>query len=87
MSDDATPVEGLPNLGPASARWLQAVGIDTRGGLFAAGSVAAFLKVRAAGFRPSLNLLYALEGAITGTHWAELPAEAKVRLNRAVTAE
>ena len=38
------------------------------------------MKVKRAGFRPSLNLLYALAGAIENCHWADLPDEHKTSL-------
>jgi len=34
--------------------------------------VGAFVKVKRAGFKPSLNLLYSLEGALLDCHWQEL---------------
>lgn len=64
---------GLRNIGPKSAAWLRQVGLHQSEDLVAAGAVQAFLKVRRAGFKPSLNLLYALEGAILGCHWQEIP--------------
>jgi len=63
----------LRNIGPKSAAWLRQVGLRTAEDLRAAGAVAAFLKVRRAGFKPSLNLLYSLEGALVGSHWQEIP--------------
>ena len=62
----------LRNIGPKSAAWLRQVGLRSREDLQAAGSVGAFVKVRRAGFKPSLNLLYALEGALQDCHWQEL---------------
>jgi hypothetical protein len=49
------------------------VGLRTRGDLAAAGTVEAFMRVKRAGFKPSLNLLYALEGALLDCHWQEVP--------------
>lgn len=63
----------LRNIGPKSAAWLRQVGVRTQQDLAAAGAVGAFLKVRRAGFKPSLNLLYSLEGALVGCHWQEIP--------------
>ncbi len=65
--------EKLVNIGPKSAAWLRQVGIRTHAQLVEAGALGAFVKIKRAGFRPSLNLLYALEGAILGCHWRELP--------------
>ena len=44
------------------------------------GALAAFVRVKRAGFKPSLNLLYALEGAILGCHWQEIPDERRSEL-------
>ncbi len=67
----------LLNIGPKSAAWLRQVGIRTLEDLRRLGAVGAFLKVKKAGFRPSLNLLYALAGAERGCHWTALSAEDK----------
>jgi hypothetical protein len=63
----------LRNIGPKSAAWLRQVGLRTGEDLAAVGSVEAFMRVKRAGFRPSLNLLYALEGALLDCHWQQLP--------------
>jgi DNA transformation protein and related proteins len=47
----------LRNIGPKSAAWLRQVGLRTPEDLVAVGAVGAFVKVRRAGFKPSLNLL------------------------------
>jgi hypothetical protein len=65
--------EKLRNIGPKSAAWLRQVGIRSQADLEAAGALAAYVKVKRAGFKPSLNLLYALEGAILGCHWQDIP--------------
>ena len=63
----------LRNIGPKSAAWLRQVGVRTREDLEAAGPLDAYLRVRRAGFKPSLNLLYSLEGALRGCHWQDVP--------------
>ncbi len=72
--------EKIRNIGPKSAAWLRQVGVRTQDDLTHLGSVEAFMKVKRAGFKPSLNLLYALEGALANCHWAELPDERKTAL-------
>jgi DNA transformation protein and related proteins len=67
--DDLTQVQLAPNLGPASAGMLRRAGIETMGELRRVGSVAAFVKAKRGGDRVSLNLLWALEGAISGEPW------------------
>ncbi|MEZ5545944.1 MAG: TfoX/Sxy family protein [Lysobacteraceae bacterium] len=70
----------LQNIGPKSAAWLRQVGIRSQEDLVAAGSVEAFLRCKRAGFRPSLNMLYALEGALLGCHWQKIPEERRATL-------
>ena len=70
----------LRNIGPKSAAWLRQTGVRTQEDLVAVGSLAAFVRVKRAGFKPSLNLLYALEGAILGCHWQEIPEERRSEL-------
>jgi hypothetical protein len=73
----------IRNVGPKSAAWLRQVGVRTHEDLVRLGPVDAFMKVKRAGFRPSLNLLYALAGAIEDCHWADLPDERKAALVQA----
>lgn len=75
--DDSNKIR---NVGPKSAAWLRQVGVRTQEDLVKLGPVEAFMKVKRAGFRPSLNLLYALAGAIENCHWADLPNEQKAAL-------
>lgn len=70
----------LRNIGPKSAAWLRQTGIRSQEDLEAVGALAAFVRVKRAGFKPSLNLLYALEGAILGCHWQEIPDERRSEL-------
>ncbi len=74
--------EKIRNVGPKSAAWLRQVGVRTAEDLFRIGPVDVFLKVKRAGFRPSLNLLYSLAGAIDDCHWTDLAAERKEGLIR-----
>lgn len=76
----------LLNIGPKSSAWLRQVGIHTEQDLRQAGAVEAFLKVKRASFRPSLNLLYAIEGALQGCHWQQVPSERRSELLLAVDA-
>lgn len=76
----------LRNVGPKSAAWLRQVGVRTQEDLVEHGPVGAFMKVKRAGFRPSLNLLYSLEGAIVGCHWQEVPIERREHLQAEVVA-
>ena len=79
MSRDE-PVHALPNLGRASERMLARAGIVSAGELRRLGAVEAFLRVEEAGGRPSLNLLYALEGALGSRHWTRVSRTERSRL-------
>lgn len=68
------------NVGPKSAAWLRQVGVRTREDLMEMGAVTAFVKCKRAGFRPSLNLLYSLEGALLGCHWQKIPEGRRAEL-------
>lgn len=72
----------MRNLGPTSSAWLEAIGIKTRDDLEAMGAVEAYLRVKDAGFKPSLNLLWALQGAILDIPWSEIPPAMKEDLRR-----
>ncbi|TDR47725.1 TfoX-like protein [Tahibacter aquaticus] len=73
----------IRNVGPKSAAWLRQVGVRTIEDLRAVGVIETFLKVKRAGFRPSLNLLYAMQGALDDCHWADLPDTTKAGLVQA----
>ena len=77
-------LESLPNLGPTSAGWLRGVGIESYDDLERLGSVRAFLLVDASREGVSLNLLYALEGALRDVRWDRLPLEVRAELRRQV---
>jgi ribosomal protein S18 acetylase RimI-like enzyme len=65
----ATSLAELPNLGPKSAQVLARAGITSLEQLRQLGAVPAYVKAKRTGAKVSLNLLWALEGAITGLHW------------------
>ena len=75
-----TELRDLRNLGPASERMLRAAGIRTPSELDELGAVEAYRRVIAAGAHPSLNLLWAIEGALLDLDWRELPSERKAEL-------
>lgn len=76
----------IRNVGPKSAAWLRQVGVRSLEDLHAVGVIGTFMKVRRAGFRPSLNLLYALEGALLDCHWQDVPDDRRGELLLAVDA-
>lgn len=68
-SAQAASLSRLANLGPKSAELLLRAGITSRAQLVRLGAVKAYAMVRCVAPRVSLNLLWALEGAISGLHW------------------
>lgn len=70
----------LPGLGPASCRMLAAAGIDSVDDLRRLGAVRAYLMVGRSGAPVSLNLLWALEGALTGQHWQQVARHQRTSL-------
>ena len=75
-------LDRLVNLGPTSAGWLREVGIETVEDLERAGSVEAYLLVAESRPGVSLNLLYALEGALQDVRWDLLPPDVRHDLRR-----
>jgi TfoX-like protein len=74
----------LPNLGPASARWLVGAGISTVAELRRVGPVAAFHRVAVReGRAATANLLYALYAALEDKHWTEVTQAEKATLRHA----
>ncbi len=70
----------MRNIGPKSAAWLRQVGLKTPEDLVEAGPLEAFMRIKRAGFKPSLNLLYSLEGALRDCHWQEVPEARRAEL-------
>ena len=78
-----TAVESLKNIGPTSASWLEGVGIHTAADLAEVGVVEAYLRVkRAYPERVSLNLLYALQGALLDIRWNLVPDDMREMLRQ-----
>ena len=74
------PISELLNLGPRSQAALAAAGITTVAQLRHLGSVAAYAKAKRSGAHVSLNLLWALEGALTGLPWEVVAREHRTSL-------
>jgi hypothetical protein len=72
--------EKIRNIGPKSAAWLRQVGIRSVADLRCIGAIEAYRRVKRAGFKPTLNLLYSLAGAEDDCHWTQLAAERKAAL-------
>lgn len=79
-----TDVARLPDLGPASTRWLAAIGVHTRRDLERLGAVDAYRALKNQGYPVSLNLVYAIEAALRDVDWRRLPARLKADLKNRV---
>jgi len=75
-----TRIADLPNLGPKSQAMLATAGISTLAQLRKLGAVAAYVQVRSQSPRASLNLLWALEGALSDTPWQVVAREHRTSL-------
>lgn len=83
-SDPDTPVFELRNIGPVSAKWLESIGIKTRSDLEEAGAVFVYRILKEQKSRVNVNLLYALHGALTDTHWTAFSDETRKWLKNEV---
>lgn len=71
----------MTNLGPKSAGRLAEVGIGDPDALRRFGAVAAYRRVKSRFPNDtSLNLLWAIQGALMEIHWLDLPDEIKQQL-------
>jgi DNA transformation protein len=88
MSAQLSPdlLEKMSALGPKSAAMLRTSGILSPAQLREVGAVVAYLMVKRAGCKPSLNLLWALESAITGEHWCDVAKNHRTSLLLALEA-
>ncbi|WP_260258861.1 TfoX/Sxy family DNA transformation protein [Vibrio intestinalis] len=76
-----TRIKDLPNLRLATERMLKKAGIESVANLEQTGSVEAFKAIKASHDNEvSLELLWALEGAINRTHWSVIPKDRRDEL-------
>lgn len=77
------PISTLPGLGPVTQGRLEEAGIRNVGDLRAIGSLEAYRRLKFMFPRSvSLNALYALEAALRGCHWLDLPQDVKTALQQ-----
>ena len=76
----AKELAALANLGPRSAEALVTAGIVSLAELQRLGSVAAYAQVKRVDPRVTLNLLWALEGALSGLPWRVVAKEHRTSL-------
>ena len=74
----------LTHFGPTSQQWLNAIGVYTKAELVRLGSIHAYWLMKERGFNVTMNMVYAMEGAILGMRWDELPEKLKAELQAAI---
>ena len=77
---NARAIQDLLGLGPKSQAMLAAAGVKTVAQLQSLGAVRAYAMVKATHANASLNLLWALEGALTGLPWTVVAREHRLSL-------
>ena len=82
MTARVSELAALRNLGGKSEQWLNDIGVFTRDDLQRIGSVEVFRLLKQRGHPVSLNLVWAIEGALADTDWRELPEDLKASLRR-----
>lgn len=70
----------LPGLGEKSVAMLAQAGINNLSELRTLGAVAAYWRVKQSQTNVSLNLLWALEGALSGLHWQVVAQQQRLSL-------
>lgn len=81
MSNALRRIASLKNLGPKSAEQIIAVGIDGPDDVRELGAAVVFHRVKSRfPDSTSLNLLWALQGALMEVHWHDVPDEIKQQL-------
>jgi DNA transformation protein len=73
-------IDQLPNIGPVLAEGLKLIGVTDPESLARMGSVQAIISLEKAGQDTCCSKLYALEGAIRGMRWHDLPEELRKQL-------
>jgi DNA transformation protein and related proteins len=68
------------NIGPKSTLWLREVGVQTTADIKRIGVLEVFQLLVERGINPAVVMLYALEGAVTNTHWNKIGEERKAEL-------
>lgn len=70
----------LPNLGPQSQAWLADIGITSAQQLRSSDPYAVYAQLKARHPAVSLNMLYALIGAVEGLHWQAVQRERRTEV-------
>ena len=82
MATEGDDLTQLPNIGPALAGRLADIGVTSAEQLRTLGAVAAVRELLVVDDPACYNTLYALQGAIEGIRWHDLPHATRERLKR-----
>jgi len=74
----------LPNIGPQLAKLLLQVGVETTAQLKCSNAESLFVQIRAFDPNACVCKLMAIDGAIKGIRWHDLPLERKTELKQFV---
>ena len=80
MTELISELSALRNLGGKSEQWLNEIGVFSRDDLERLGSVEVYRLLKQRGYPVSLNLVWAIEGALADMDWRELPETLKASL-------
>lgn len=80
MSERVSELSSLRNLGGASEKWLNDIGVFSREELERLGSVEVYRLLKERGYPVSLNLVWGIEGALADCDWRKLPEKLKAEL-------
>lgn len=72
----------LKNLGEKTALWLVDAGVRNRSEMAKLGAIEVCRRMLLAGHPVSLVAAYAIEGALTDTHWNQIPPQKKLEVQR-----
>ena len=70
----------LKNIGEASAKLLNSIEVFTKKDIEELGPVTIYFILKDHGYDVSMNMVYALQGAIMNRHWNDLPKDVKAEL-------
>jgi DNA transformation protein len=70
-------LSNLKNIGEVSEKMLNSIDVFTKEDIEDLGPVTIYFILKSRGFDVSMNMVYALQGAIMNLHWNELPSTVK----------
>ena len=80
MKKKKDETQSLSNFGPKSREWLHSIGIFSVQDIEKVGPFKIYRLLQNSGFPVSLNLLYALVGALQGVHWTLIKENMKEKI-------